>query len=326
MCIFFSLCNTSLCHVVCCQKFTECICDFFFYKCYLLILDRHIILCKAYKCCLDSLSSVKSFKVIITECSCDFSCTVWAEVEEDHRISIFYSCHRCTVFYDYHWFYELICLICIVRSLDPCCRRFCLYAFSFYQCIVSSLHTIPAVISVHCIVTSADRCHFSDADLFHFCFQSFYIIFSGCRRSVTSVQETVYIHFFYTLSLCKLQKSVNMSVMAVYTTVRNQSHHMKSCIVLFCIFACCKQRLILKEISVFDRFCNLCQFLVNDASCSHVQMSYLRVSHLTFRKSDCHSTCISFYKRILCHQFIHDRSLSFCHSISFCCIIQSISI
>ena len=149
MCIFFSLCNTSLCHVVCCQKFTECICDLFFYKCYLLILDRHIILCKAYKCCLDSLSSVKSFKVIITECSCDLSCTVWAEVEEDHRISIFYSCHRCTVFYDHHWFYELICLICIVRSLNPCCRRFCLYAFSFYQCIVSSLHTIPAVISVH---------------------------------------------------------------------------------------------------------------------------------------------------------------------------------
>lgn len=31
------------------------------------------------------------------------------------------------------------------------------------------------------------------------------------------------------------------------------------------------------------------------------QMSYLRVTHLTFRKAYCHSTCLSFYKWIICH-------------------------
>ena len=74
---------------MCCQKFTECICDLFFYKCYLLILDRHIILCKAYKCCLDSLSSVKSFKVIITRTLCDDEFTGF---ERGERVKTTFVC------------------------------------------------------------------------------------------------------------------------------------------------------------------------------------------------------------------------------------------
>ena len=121
MCIFFCLSDSCLCHVVCCKEFAKCIGNTFFYKCNGLVRDCLIILCKAYISRLDPFSSVKSVKFIRTECSGDLSCTVRAEIEEDHRISVFYSCYRCTVFCYYKWYYEFVSYFFVVRSLDSFC-------------------------------------------------------------------------------------------------------------------------------------------------------------------------------------------------------------
>ena len=48
--------------------------------------------------------------------------------------------------------------------------------------------------------------------------------------------------------------------------------------------------------------------------------------HLTIRKTYCKTACISFDKRILCHQLVHYRSVRLCDRISLNLVIQSVSI
>ena len=210
MCIFLCFCNTCLFQTVCSQILTECICNLFFDKCNQFIFDRNIIFCKAYKCCFYSVASLKSVKCVITESSCDLSCTIRTEVKENNRIIIFNRCNRFPVFNNNGRQNKFICCIFVVRSLDSFRSAYCLLAFTADKCTVCFLDTIPAVITIHSIVTSHNRCNFTYTDFFHLSFQFFYIFFTGCRWCVTSIQEAVYIYFLDALSLCQFQKSVNM--------------------------------------------------------------------------------------------------------------------
>ena len=128
--IFLCLCDTSLFQSIICKELSKCICNGFFYKCNCLILDCSIILCEAYKCSLHSVSSFKSVKAVITECSCELSCSVRTEVEEYNGI-IFFDCSCCSTVFCYNKrYYELICYIFIVRSLDSSCCGLCCIALS----------------------------------------------------------------------------------------------------------------------------------------------------------------------------------------------------
>ena len=55
-------------------------------------------------------------------------------------------------------------------------------------------------------------------------------------------------------------------------------------------------------------------------------MTYLRVTHLAFGKSYCHTAGITMYKRILLHQGIHHRGICLCYGVALYLIIQSITI
>ena len=168
MCIFFCFCNTCLFHSICCQKFTKCIVNGYFMESNLFIWNRRIIFCKAYISQIQSFCSFKSCEFIIAECSCDFTCTIRTEVEEDNGIFILNQTDRFSFFYDYRRFYELICFVCCIRIFDCAYCTFCLNAFAFCHGFVSSLYTIPAIIAVHCIVTTHNRCYLSYTDFFHF--------------------------------------------------------------------------------------------------------------------------------------------------------------
>ena len=237
-----------------------------FVECYQFVLDRIIILCEAYECSIQSLHSLKAFEIIIAESSCDLSCTVRTEVEEYNGILIRNGCNRFAVFLDHCRKYELIGLAIIIGSLN-CCRSICsLYSFALCKSFVCKLYTIPAVITVHCIVTSGNHTDLTNADLFHLGFQLLYKLFTGCRRCVTSVQEAVYVNFLKSFSLGHLKKSIEMGIVAVYTTVRKKSHEMDCRIVLFCVLHSSEKCLVLEEISVLDLFCDSCKLLVYDTA------------------------------------------------------------
>ena len=163
---------------MCCQIFSKCIGDLYLMECYQFIWNGCIVFGKAYISHIQSLSSVESIKLITAECSCDLSCTVRTEIEEDNRVLVLNSSVWFTILFQICRNHELICLLIVIRFLDCFYDIICSYAFSFYQCIVSQLYTNPAIVTVHRIVTSHNRNHFADTDLFHFGFQLLYITLS----------------------------------------------------------------------------------------------------------------------------------------------------
>ena len=117
-------------------------------------------------------------------------------------------------FYDNCWHYELIRCIFVIRMPGSPAVAAC--------CLLRLLR-----IQVHCKPSPHDpsgyhgplhsNVRMTDATSptpisFILASKLLYILFSGCRWCVTSVQEAVYINFLKSLSLCQLQKSVNMSV------------------------------------------------------------------------------------------------------------------
>ena len=186
--IFLCLSNSRLSLPVGSKELTESILDRLFLECDKFVRNRLIVVDEADICGVDSLLSRESCKLVIAERAGHLSCTVRAEVEEDHgivvpdrsdRISIF-PCHNSRN-------NELIRLSVIVGRLDQFRRGCSLIALTRCQCLIRKLHAVPAVITVHRVVTSHYRCNLADAEFFHLLFQSCDEILSGCRRSVTAV-------------------------------------------------------------------------------------------------------------------------------------------
>ncbi len=185
----------------------------------LFVWNRRVVFCKAYISQIQSLVSRKTCEVIITEGSCNFSCTVRTEVKEDNGILVFYCSDWCSVFHNDSRQNKFICLIIVIRSLDSFHSRFSLYAFALCHGIESQFHTIPAVIAVHCIVTSHNGGNLSYTQFFHFRTKLFHITFAACRRCVSSIQEAVYKNFGQPFSFSQFQKTEYMSQVAVHTAV-----------------------------------------------------------------------------------------------------------
>ena len=112
-----------------------------------------------------------------------------------------------------------------------------------------------------------------------------------------------------------------MCVVAVDSSVRYKSHQMKCRIIFLYILTCCHKCFIFEKIAILDCLCDLGKILVYDAACSHVQMPHLGVSHLSVRKTYCHTAGISSHERALSHQFVHNR----CSCLSNCVAVFVIS-
>ena len=178
MCILLCLSDTSLSHVVCCKVFSKCVMKLNFVECNQFILDGIIILCEAYECDMWSCFSLKSLEIIIAECSCDLTSTVRTEVKEYNRVFIRYNTCWLSVFLDYCRKNEFICFVIVIGCLNCCCSVSSLYTFSGCKSIVCKLYTIPAVITVHCIVTAGNGCNLTYTDFLHLSFQSLYKLFT----------------------------------------------------------------------------------------------------------------------------------------------------
>ena len=128
------------------------------------------------------------------------------------------------------------------------------------------------------------------------------------------------------VSLCHLQQSIHMCIVAVYAAVGQQSVHVQLAAVLLDVLHSLHENFIFKEIAILDRLGDTGQILINDTSCTHVQVTDLRVSHLSVRKADIKTAGLSLYKRAFLHQAVHNRCLRQCDCIVVLSRVQSIAI
>ena len=321
--IFFGLGDTGLCHMMRCKVFSERVMQKYLVESDKLILNRLIVIGEAYIGKLKLFLTCKALKIIIAECSGDLSCSVGTEVEEHDRIFVGNDCDRLSVFFDHGRFDELIRHTFVIGRLYSFSRICSLYAFALRQSIVCQVDSLPAIVTVHRIVTSRNNADLADTDLFHLCLKLFDKSFARCGRSIAAVKEAVYIHLFQAFSLCHLKQAVKMCIVAVNTAVGKQAHKVNGGIVIPCILHGSQQRFVLKEVAVFDLFRDSCKLLVDDPAGTHIQMSDLRVSHLTVRKAYSQSAGVSFYKRIIFHQGIDHRSVCLINSVCLMSFVKA---
>ena len=202
--IFFRLGNTSLSHTVFCQIFTKGFIDRNFVEGNEFVRNRHIIFGKADIDHICPFSPVKAGKIIAAEGAGQFSRPVRPEVKEDNGIFVIDRSRRCPILHNDCRNHEFIgnalcigichCLHCIFSRLtDTAANR-----------IISLLYPFPTVISVHRIITSGNGSNLTNTDFFHFFCKLCHIIFTGSRRCVTSVQETMHINLFQAFAFCQL--------------------------------------------------------------------------------------------------------------------------
>ena len=136
----------------------------------LLIRDCHIILGKAYIGKRQTLTSVKSVKIITAEGSCDLSRTIRAEVKEDHAVICGYLADRLTIFCDHGRDHKLIRLAIIIGCLHSADSIACCIALAKSKCTVGLFHTIPTIVTIHGIITTGKTGDLTDTDLCHLLF------------------------------------------------------------------------------------------------------------------------------------------------------------
>ncbi len=156
------------------------------------VLERLIVLCHTYEKG-GEIGVRKAVEIRLCDAARQFARTVRAEIKKDDRIVCLKLCDRFAVFRDDYGLYELVVLLFVVGGLHclGCVRR--VHALSFYDRVIGKLHTLPAVIPVHCIVTAHDRRDPAHTDLFDFCLELFNETLSAVRRYVAAIHQAMYV-------------------------------------------------------------------------------------------------------------------------------------
>ena len=121
--------------------------------------------------------------------------TIWPEIIKDNGIIVFNGCHWSSIFCNHSGHHKLIGFSLVIGRLNRFCGAVAFCSFAFSQRIIGKLHPIPVLVPVHSIITACHSSYLADSKLFHLFFQSSHIIFSRCRRSIPSVQETMHVYF-----------------------------------------------------------------------------------------------------------------------------------
>ena len=187
MSIFLCLCDSCLFHTVCCKIFAKCIFQFYLLECNFFVWNGCVIFCEADISNILSCASLETIKLIHTECSCELTCTIRTEIKENNCVLIFDRSTRFPILCDGCWNEELICHIFCIRCFHSCYCALSSFSLASGQHFVCFLHTIPSVITIHCVVTSGNRCDLANTNFFHLSFQFFDELFTGSRSSITSV-------------------------------------------------------------------------------------------------------------------------------------------
>ena len=247
----------------------------------------------------------KTVKLWIAEHSGDLSCPVRSEIKKYYGIPILYPSVGSTD----NRLYKLVRNPCVIGFLYRRKHVITFFSLTRYKSVVGDFHSVPSLVAVHGIVSSDDRGHLSDAELPRLFYKLIDISVPRCGRGISSIHKAVYKHLLNTLPLRKLQKTIKMCVVRMNTTIREETVEMQGFVCRLHMLTRGLQLLVLKKCAVLYLLCDPGKILIYDPTGSHVQMTDLGISHLSFGKSDSHPTGISLNKRITLHQHVNIRSI-----------------
>ena len=136
----------------------------------------------------------------------------------------------------------------------------------------------------------------------------------------------MYVYLFKSVALRQFQKGIEVGVVAVYAAVGNQAVQMQARSLFLRVVHRLQQRLVLKEITVFDLLRDPGQILVHDPAGPYVQMAHLGAAHLFLRKANGHAAGIALHEGALLHQPVQYRGFRQRDGIVLTLLIQAESV
>ena len=212
--IFFGFRNAQLVQSMLRQYLTQGILNLLRRKGYrcgnrcIILRHTHII----YRAC--TLGTCKIREVLIMQCTGNFTRSVRTEVEENHTVTgsdfAIYAVNS-------EGFNKLIRYACGIGCLYAGSGTCGFAALAQHQCFIGTLHTLPALVAVHCVIASADGSNLAYANLRHAIFQLMDIFQRCFRTDITAVEESMHINLGQSFNLRhadKCQKMLNVAMNA----------------------------------------------------------------------------------------------------------------
>ena len=124
-----------------------------------------------------------------------------------------------------------------------------------------------------------------------------------------------------TIILSHLKQCIQMILMTVYATWRNEAHKMQGTMVLLNAFHNGNQSFILEEIAILDVTGDTGQLLIDSAASTDVGMTNFGVAHLTIRQADVFAGCL----KLACMEFLNKtieyRGIRYLYCIVLICFV-----
>lgn len=198
--------------------------------------------------------------------------TVGTVVEEEDGISIL---DPGLLVADNDGLEELIVLPLLVALLDGLDRVAALLSLAEDQALQRQLVPLPSLITVHGIVATNHRCDLTNADLLELSEKLLHITSTGLGVGVPTIAEEMNVDFGDAGSLGGLEKSVEVLLLGMHTTVRNQAAEVKSAVgVLGCLKGLL-DHIVAGKLALLDGLIDANNILPDDTASANVQVADL---------------------------------------------------
>ena len=252
------------------------------------------------------LYALKAGEFRINECTGDLTRTVGAEVCEDDRVVVLDG----RALGNDNRNNELVGYAVCVGLLHSLVCGSSVLAFAECDSVVRLLYAIPAVITIHCVVTAGYGCDAADLDSVDLGLQAVDILDTGLRRRVAAVHEAVEANLAQTIAACQLEQRKHVVNVGMHTAVRQQTENVQGGIKPLALVDRAHQSRILEEIAVLDGLGDAGQLLIYNAACTDVGVANLGVAHLAVRQTNVQTGCTDIGERVLCENLIEIRLFS----------------
>ena len=252
------------------------------------------------------LYALKAGELRINECTGDLTRTVGTEVCEDDRVVVLDG----RALGNDNRNNELVGYAVCVGLLHSLVCGSSVLAFAECDSVVRLLYAIPAVITIHCVVTAGYGCDAADLDSVDLGLQAVDILDTGLRRRVAAVHEAVEANLAQTIAACQLEQRKHVVNVGMHTAVRQQTENVQSGIEPLALVDRAHQSRILEEIAVLDGLGDAGQLLIYNAACTDVGVANLGVAHLAVRQTNVQTGCTDIGERVLCENLIEIRLFS----------------
>ena len=186
------------------------------------------------------------------------------------------------------------------------------------------LNAIPAVVTVHGVVTANDGRDATFAQRGKFLFECLQRTFGATRWGVTAIKEGVQVDFFCAAFGCQFNHRHDVIFVAVNATGRQQAHNVHRFTRRNGFVYRAGQHRVREEGTLFDFNIETGQVLVDDTTGAQVNVTHFGVTHLTIRQANFEARRVNQGMRTFCPQRIHDGS--FCSENSVILLLFAVAV